>query len=120
MKRYIDTDLLSDEADCLYKSQSVKMLDFEKIGYNHGVADVIAIAKNLPTADVRENVYAENVAEDYDDCDQFVCSNCGIELQDWLRVERDEDDGDITYSEYVFKFCPNCGADIRERREDET
>lgn len=69
-------------------------------------------------ADVRENVHAENIAKDYDDCDQFVCSNCGIELQTWVRVERDEDDGDITYHEYVFKFCPNCGADMRERRDD--
>ena len=53
-----------------------------------------------------------NVNPDYADCDQFVCSNCGIELQDWHRVERDEDDGDITYHEYEFKYCPNCGAKI--------
>ena len=48
---------------------------------------------------------------DYDSCDQFVCSNCGIELQDWLKVERDED-GDITFHGYEFKYCPNCGARI--------
>ena len=45
-------------------------------------------------------------------CDQFVCSNCGIELQDWHRAERDEDDGDTTYHEYEFNYCPNCGAKI--------
>ena len=50
-----------------------------------------------------------NENRDYDSCDQFVCSNCGIELQDWHRVERDED-GDITYHEYEFNYCPNCGA----------
>lgn len=48
---------------------------------------------------------------DYAECDQFICSRCGIELQDWCRVERDED-GDITYHEYEFRFCPNCGAKL--------
>lgn len=52
-----------------------------------------------------------NENNDYADCDQFVCSECGIELQDWHRVERDIDDGDITYHEYTFKYCPNCGAE---------
>lgn len=53
-----------------------------------------------------------NENHDYAECDQFVCSNCGIELQDWHRVERDEDDGDVTYHEYEFNYCPNCGARI--------
>ena len=53
-----------------------------------------------------------NENHDYAECDQFVCSNCGIELQDWHKVERDEDDGDITYHQYEFKYCPNCGARI--------
>lgn len=51
-----------------------------------------------------------NENNDYADCDQFVCSECGIELQDWHRVERDIDDGDITYHEYTFRYCPNCGT----------
>lgn len=54
----------------------------------------------------------KNENNDYAACDQFVCSNCGIELQDWHRVERDEDDGDITYSEYKFDFCPCCGCKV--------
>lgn len=58
-----------------------------------------------------------NINKDYDDCDQFVCSNCGIELQDWHQVERDEDDGDITYHEYEFRFCPNCGARIESEEK---
>lgn len=54
----------------------------------------------------------KNENKDYAACDQFVCSNCGIELQDWNRVERDEDDGDITYREYEFDFCPSCGCKV--------
>ena len=42
-----------------------------------------------------------------------MCSECGIELQDWHRVERDEDDGDISYHDHVFRFCPNCGAKMK-------
>ena len=60
------------------------------------------------------NNTCHNNNEDYADCDQFVCSRCGIELQDWHRVERDEDDGDITYHEYTFKYCPNCGRKVEE------
>lgn len=58
-----------------------------------------------------------NENKDYDDCDQFVCSNCGIELQDWHSVERRED-GDITYHEYEFHFCPNCGAKIESEDKE--
>jgi len=64
----------------------------------------------FPAADVRPVVHGENIGIEYAACDQFVCSKCGIELQDWRRVERDEDDGDVTYHEYVFCYCPNCGA----------
>ena len=53
-----------------------------------------------------------NENNDYAECDQFVCSECGIELQDWHRVERDIDDGDISYHEYTFRYCPNCGTII--------
>jgi DNA-directed RNA polymerase subunit RPC12/RpoP len=54
-----------------------------------------------------------NYNEDYVDCDQFVCSECGIELQDWHKVERDDDDGEISYHEYTFQYCPHCGRKIK-------
>lgn len=55
----------------------------------------------------------ENVGEDYAEVDQFVCSKCGIELQDWNSVERCED-GEVIYHEYTFRFCPHCGRKIVE------
>ena len=64
----------------------------------------------------RKAVLCHNENHDYAGCDQFVCSNCGIELQDWHRVERDEDD-DVTYHQYEFKYCPNCGARMDEVTE---
>lgn len=55
----------------------------------------------------------ENVAERYADCDEFVCSKCGIHLMEWTEVSIDEDYDDEIHSEYVFKYCPNCGAKIK-------
>jgi len=47
--------------------------------------------------------------------DQFVCSECRIHLEDWTRIEYDEDWGyppEKFWYEYTFKFCPNCGRKI--------
>lgn len=46
---------------------------------------------------------------DYSEEGFVECPECGIGLQDWHRVERDEDD-DISFHEYEFRYCPNCGA----------
>lgn len=59
-----------------------------------------------------EQQTCENINEDYADCDQFKCSECQIELQDWHRVERD-DDGEVSYHEYTFRYCPHCGRRIK-------
>lgn len=86
---------------------------FEDIADNRLDIWISELPSVMPT---RPNAHNNN--EDYAECDQFVCSNCGIELQDWHRVERDEDDGEVSYHEYTFKFCPNCGAEMeRENKE---
>jgi DNA-directed RNA polymerase subunit RPC12/RpoP len=58
--------------------------------------------------------HGKNIGTDYDETDQFVCSECGIEIQGWYRVEHDEDDDDETIHEYRFRYCPHCGARISE------
>lgn len=42
--------------------------------------------------------------------DEFQCGECGIIIQDWTRKIVDEED--TYYSEYAFKYCPNCGRKI--------
>ena len=64
---------------------------------------------SIPAADVRPVNDGENITEN-NPVDEFVCSKCGIILEDWSMVEIDEDDGERTNHEYVFRFCPNCGA----------
>jgi len=61
-----------------------------------------------------EEKICTNIGTDYADTDQFICSRCGIHLQSWMRVENDERDGYETYHEYRLRYCPNCGARIKE------
>lgn len=75
--------------------------------------------KDKPLVDLNEvGRTCKNVGMDYAEVDQFVCSECGIELQDWHSVERCED-GEVIYHEYTFRFCPNCGRRIMEGASDE-
>ena len=111
MPRYIDADNLIDKCDCLYKETNTETVDFMRIGYNHAVSDTIAIARNLPTADVRENVHAHFIGTEYDGYAdgypvfyEWKCSNCGCIFED---------------EEPTYNFCPICGAHMDERSEDE-
>lgn len=79
------------------------------------VADAIADGRNvyraLAEVPVVEERHGKNEGE-YAAVDQFVCSECGLELQGWYRVERDMDDGEEIHHEYVMRYCPNCKAKI--------
>lgn len=131
-KTYTDEHNLRKDAELeLYKSKKVieffkcKISDYPK-HYVFTREEVLNILERYEERcryhDIKPNEDEKNVEtcynhnEDYDDCDQFVCSECGIELQDWHRVER-EDDGEISYHEYCFEFCPHCGRKIKSRYE---
>lgn len=58
--------------------------------------------EDASTADVVEVKHGEWIKFDEGDC---YCSNCGITLEDWVQG-------------IFYKFCPNCGADMRERGEE--
>lgn len=90
----------------------VKALE-DGITFKTGLEQILYDIEQMPSVTPAPKK-CHNINTNYDDCGQFVCSNCGIELQDWHRVERDEDDGDITYHQYEFNYCPNCGAKMDE------
>ena len=112
MPKYIDAYAFRRRLDGI--DPFTKCYQDTNVYLNYAKEAVIVALDAEPEADVRHVVKAKNIGTDYAECDQFVCSNCGVELQDWHRVERDDDDGDITYHEYVFRYCPNCGAVVSE------
>lgn len=89
MSRYIDADELVYE------------LTFMPIdlGYRE-YEDFLKIVNEQPTADVVERKHGEWIA-----CQdgKYHCSRCD----------------DVAPKGYRWNYCANCGADMRERREDE-
>lgn len=104
----------------------MRLIDADKIDFNEVFVGASKFAEDTRQAgkmliDAQPTAYdvdkvveqCENVAEKYADCDEFVCSKCGIHLEEWVEVSIDEDYDDEIHSEYVFKYCPNCGAKIK-------
>lgn len=104
----------------------MRLIDADKIDFNEVFVGASKFAEDTRQAgkmliDAQPTAYdvdkvveqCENVAEKYADCDEFVCSKCGIHLGEWVKVSIDEDYDDEIHSEYVFKYCPNCGAKIK-------
>jgi ribosomal protein L40E len=50
-------------------------------------------------------------------CDEFICKKCGVHLAEWSRVKTEEGHTDLY--EYEFKFCPECGARVKEGAKNE-
>lgn len=82
-----------------------------------GVPAIHDLLDIQPSADVRENIHGENRNDKYAGCDQFICSNCGIELQGWDRIVRASPKFFDEIWEFDFNFCPNCGADMQGETE---
>ena len=98
----------------LHAADVVSKAAYDQVAWERNLAEeqLKSIGKSFGEKmdDVQLVKHGKNIATEYDEVDQFVCSECGIELQGWVRIECDEDDGDKTYHEYRFNFCPNCGA----------
>lgn len=97
--------------DAISRKEAKKLAWDLELETCHDNEKVVEMLDDLPSVTlVPKKCHNEN--HNYAEYGQFVCSNCGIELQDWLRVEHDEDDGYTKYHEYEFNYCPNCGAKI--------
>lgn len=68
--------------------------------------DVIYRLRDFPTADVQEVKHGEWIIDENDPERDTQCSICGFVLDDWIQGA-------------LYSFCPYCGADMRERSEDE-
>ena len=97
--RYIDADKLMITLNDWWYSQT--KIESQNIPYDDDISVTIQEAmeavKEQPTADVRENVKGEWRRRK----DTIQCSQCKAK---WI---------DHTYLIETFRFCPNCGADMR-------
>lgn len=87
--------------------------DIENKIYNNIINSWIEYNKN-ETENTQHMRETENMATV---SDEFICKTCGIYLKDYIKVVLDEDnDGyiDEQHYEYEPKFCPECGAKVKE------
>ena len=79
----------------------------ERNAYRHTyIEQITGIIKQLPSADVRENVRGEWIEADTDK-DFVTCSICKNKgYKDRMAWRPD-------YAKKYFNFCPNCGAYMR-------
>ena len=105
-KRLIDADALYEELSTL--SVMVTWLRAGKGVLNEFMKQyresVLRIVDEQPTVDAVEVVHGRWV-DDHDD-PRYICEECGK----WLLI----DDGTAEMN-----YCPNCGADMRERKDND-
>lgn len=60
--------------------------------------------RQIPAADVRENIHGNWVGIDDFPYEVFECDRCGYIIE-------------FAIKEHLANFCPNCGADMRGEKE---
>lgn len=80
-------------------------------------ADIEAIDTALAAIDDLRKVRIVDTENMATVSDEFICKKCGIYLKDYIKVVMDEDnDGYIDEQHYDYepKYCPECGAKIKD------
>ena len=112
-KRLIDANALRERMfsyyGCVNENSSKEYYRGETL-MNYEVAGMIEdCIDNAPTVDAVEVVHGRWIRKRYDDIcggwwNEWTCSRC-----DWKIRENPKE----------FNYCPNCGADMRERKDNE-
>ena len=113
MPEYIDREELIKALETDYNSEWSGVEEYVE-GARDEYDDVLKIVCQQKTADVQPVIDTENMATV---SDEFICKKCGIYLKDYIKVVMDEDnDGyiDELHYEYEPKFCPECGAKVKD------
>ena len=95
MPRYIDANVL--KADHFVASTTANTTNYLYVSLSQ--------IENAPTADVRENVHAHWTCKQLGG---WHCSECGEQAPFWCMAS----------TQNLANFCPNCGAVMDERREE--
>ena len=102
--KLIDADQITDH----------EIIDYLGIRYASCTPDVRDLLNDQPTIEAVPVVYGFNDNRNFHEVDEFRCSECGLHLEDWNRHVYDEELDDEFIKEYEFKYCPNCGAKIKQ------
>lgn len=87
--------------------------EFIRKNCNDSLVDLwCELVRRQPTIEAVSVVHGYNNNQNYHEVDEFRCSVCGLHLEDWDRHVYDEELDDEFIKEYVFKYCPECGAKI--------
>lgn len=82
--------------------------------------EVRALKKQIAEATAEREAWSKNFKlivrgtniSDQHPVDEFICSECGFTTQGFDSYDPEED----AHYEFIIKFCPNCGADMRGDR----
>jgi transcription initiation factor IIE alpha subunit len=93
------------------KETAIDILESQKNEhYKEEINEALDMAISALSADVRENIHGHWIEQiDHEEnCRTLICSNCD------RPALHDED------SIWKHKFCPHCGADMREPKGEKT
>jgi rubrerythrin len=104
-------------ADVLAKKKMVEKAVRESV-HDHSIAieEIIDLLMDVSTVEVyhgrwREKILVGGFAEEWG----YVCSECGCTVSDRSNLSF----GRFARINQRLNYCPNCGADMRERKDNE-
>ena len=127
---YIDGDKLIQELSTMYK-EPTSTEDFMTIGYDKAIADVVVTVHRQPTADVVEKERYDRLLENATIMDEALNEYQTADVAErkhgkWKKMWHSYFKQELPccsvcghFSTMRWKYCPNCGADMRKETEDE-
>lgn len=86
--------------------------DFTKETCCHELQDRLAeLEDKIENGTLSERKTCKNITKCHP-VDEFICSECGLILQDYHEIGIDREDGDEYFFEFEIRYCPCCGAKV--------